>query len=65
VTKRRRFAPARLASAVRRGVSRPARRPIVQVRVYDGRGHAQTLDAHEGRGNELREAAEALLKAVE
>jgi len=65
MTKRRRLSPAGLASAVRHGVSRPARRPVVQVRVYDGKGHAQTLDAHEGRGNDLREAAEALLKAVE
>jgi hypothetical protein len=66
MTKRRRLSPAGLASAVRHGVSRPgARRPVVQVRVYDGKGHAQTLDPHEGRGSELREAAEALLKAVE
>jgi hypothetical protein len=35
------------------------------VRVYDGKGHAQTLDPREGRGREVREAAEALLRAID
>jgi hypothetical protein len=65
VTKRRRFTPAGLASTLRHRVSGPARRPVVQVRVYDDRGHARTLDSREGRGRELREAAEALLRAAE
>jgi hypothetical protein len=36
----------------------------VQVRVYDERGHARTLDAREGEGERIVAAAEELLRAA-
>jgi hypothetical protein len=61
--KRRALSPAGLAEAVKRRVPAPARRrPTTQVRVYDGRGHARTLDPEDGTGKALREAAEELLR---
>jgi hypothetical protein len=65
VTRRRPFTPSGVASVLRHHVPTPGRRPVVQVRVYDGKGHAQTLDPREGRGREVREAAEALLRAID
>lgn len=56
--------PAGLADALKRRVpGRSRRRPTVQVRVYDERGHARTLDPEDGQGRALREAAEELLRA--
>jgi hypothetical protein len=66
VSRRRPFTPSGVASALRQRVPGPGRRPpVVQVRIYDGQGHARTLDSREGRGLEVREAAEALLRAAE
>jgi hypothetical protein len=54
-----------LTSALRGRVPGPPRRRLTtQVRVYDERGHARTLDAEEGVGRSLSEAAEELLRAV-
>jgi hypothetical protein len=63
--KRRALSPTGLTEAVKRRVPGPTRRrPATQVRVYDERGHARTLDPEEGTGKALREAAEELLRAV-
>jgi hypothetical protein len=65
MTRRRPLNPTGVAAALRRRVPRPVRqRTIVQVRVYDQRGHARTLDAREGEGERLLEAAEELLRAI-
>jgi hypothetical protein len=57
--------PAKLAAALRRRVPGPFRhRPTVQVRVFDERGHARTLDAREGQGRYILAAAEDLLRAA-
>jgi hypothetical protein len=54
-----------LSSALRGRVpGPPRRRPTTQVRVYDERGHARTLDPEDGAGRSLREAADELLRGV-
>lgn len=63
--RRRPLNPAGVAAALRRRVPGAARhRPTVQVRVYDERGHARTLDAREGEGERIVAAAEELLRAA-
>jgi hypothetical protein len=63
--KRRALSPSGLADTLKRRVpGRSRRRPPTQVRVYDERGHARTLDPEEATGRALWEAAEELLRAV-